>query len=92
MVRATVRITTRPAPDRQPARSATPGMFLRGPSLMKGPARKVERVMPCQEEAQQREICNNFKFCASNDSVALGVDSSDRNRTRVCSIQFEQSA
>ena len=40
IARAAVKMATRPAADKHPAVSAYPGTFLRGPSLMKGPAYK----------------------------------------------------
>ena len=43
MVSARARMSTRPAPDREPAISATPSTLRRGPSLMKGPV--CERVI-----------------------------------------------
>ena len=64
MVSATVRITTRPAPERQPARSATPGMFLRGPNLMKGPA--------CMVVKRQNLHLPSGMSCTSCIGVGMG--------------------
>jgi len=46
MVKAAVNIIIKPAPAREPAYSATPGTFRRGPNLMNGPGIKYPCANP----------------------------------------------